>query len=63
MKEATRDSMVLRALARSSDAAKNCDLRCLVREGLIEQPRKTQPEGLPRRRLDLLGRERPPASP
>lgn len=61
--DATQDSMVLRALASSADAARNWDLRCLVREGLIEHLRNTQPEGLPRRRLDVTGRERAPASP
>jgi len=51
--DTTQDSMVLRALASSTDAAKNWDLRCLVREGLIVHLRKTQPSALPRRKLDV----------
>ncbi len=53
--ETTQDSMTVRVLASSSEAGKNWDLRCLVREGLIVHLAQMQPEALPRRRLEVSG--------
>jgi small-conductance mechanosensitive channel len=46
-------AMQVRALVSSADAARNWDLRCLVRERLIEFIRREYPAGLPRLRAAL----------
>jgi len=49
--EADRDTMTVRALASSKDSARNWDLRCFIRERLLQFVRDNQPEGLPYSRL------------
>ena len=43
----------VRVVVSTANAPKNCDLRCEVREGLIEFLRAKYPESLPRTRLAL----------
>jgi small-conductance mechanosensitive channel len=45
------DAMELRVLATSSDAARNFDLRCDIREAMMAFITREMPEALPRRRL------------
>jgi small-conductance mechanosensitive channel len=45
-------SMQLRGLASSVDAGKNWDLRCRLREGLIDWLQREHPESLPRTRAE-----------
>jgi small-conductance mechanosensitive channel len=52
-------SMQLRLIVSSPSAGQNWDLRCLLREGLIEFLRRRQPQALPRLRMQLR-RERSP---
>ena len=57
-------AMQLRGLASSVDSGRNWDLRCRLREGLIEWLRREHPESLPRVRAQAhveLARERTPA--
>jgi small-conductance mechanosensitive channel len=49
--EAGPQTMTVRALVSSPDASKAWDLRCRVREGLIEFMQANYPECLPRRRV------------
>jgi small-conductance mechanosensitive channel len=49
----TDRSMELRCLVSSTDSGKNFDLRCLVREQLIDYLQKNHPEMLPRVRAEL----------
>ncbi len=49
----TERTMELRALVSAIDASKAWDLRCEVREKLIEYVRKNYPEGLPKVRAEL----------
>ena len=51
--DANERAMQLRALVSSADAARNWDLRCLVRERLIEFVRREYPASLPRLRAAL----------
>ena len=51
--DANEHAMQLRALVSSADAARNWDLRCLVRERLIEFVRREYPASLPRLRAAL----------
>jgi len=51
--DATDHSMQLRALMDASDSGKAWDLRCYVREKLIEFMQTHYPESLPRTRLEL----------
>jgi small-conductance mechanosensitive channel len=51
--DANERAMQLRALVSSADAARNWDLRCLVRERLIEFIRREYPASLPRLRAAL----------
>jgi len=44
--------MQLRGLASSVDAGKNWDLRCGLREGLIDWLQREHPESLPRARAE-----------
>ena len=54
---ATERSMELRALVSASDASKAWDLRCEVREKLIEFVQKNYPDGLPKVRAELRGKD------
>jgi small-conductance mechanosensitive channel len=60
-------AMQLRALVSAADASKAWDLRCRVREALIDFLQRTHPEGLPRLRATMESRQphaaRPPAPP
>lgn len=51
--EAGGESMTVRALVSSPGASAAWDLRCMVREGLIDFLRRNYPECLPRRRVVL----------
>jgi small-conductance mechanosensitive channel len=51
--DANEHAMRLRALVSSADAPRNWDLRCLVRERLIEFIRREYPASLPRLRATL----------
>jgi hypothetical protein len=51
--DANEHAMQLRALVSSADAGRNWDLRCLVRERLIEFIRREYPASLPRLRAAL----------
>ncbi|MDQ6681498.1 MAG: mechanosensitive ion channel family protein [Pseudomonadota bacterium] len=48
-------SMQLRILVSSASAGQNFDLRCAVREGLVDFIQKSHPEGLPRLRTERSG--------
>jgi len=50
--EAGAHTVTMRALVGSSDASKNWDLRCEVREKLLAFLQKTMSASLPRVRLD-----------
>jgi small-conductance mechanosensitive channel len=51
-------AMQVRALVSSADSGRNWDLRCRVREGLVDFVRARYPDALPRLRGELAG---PPA--
>jgi small-conductance mechanosensitive channel len=51
--DASERAMQVRALVSAVDSGKAWDLRCRVREGLIEYLQRHHPEGLPRIRADL----------
>jgi small-conductance mechanosensitive channel len=51
--DTSEKAMQLRALVSSQDASKSWDLRCRVREALIEFLQRQQPEGLPRLRAEM----------
>ncbi len=51
---ATEHTVELRALMSSEDASKNWDLRCYIREKLIEFIAKKYPQCLPRTRVELF---------
>ncbi len=51
--DTTQQAVQLRALVSSADASRNWDLRCLVRERLLEFLRREYPESLPRIRAAL----------
>lgn len=51
---ATAQAMEVRALVSSSDSGKNWDLRCEVREKLIDFVQRRYPGSLPRTRAELL---------
>lgn len=46
-------AMQLRALVTSQDSGKNWDLRCKVREGLVDFVQRTNPDALPRLRAEI----------
>ena len=48
-------TMELRCLVSSADASKNFDLRCLVREKMIEFLRENYPDALPTIRMEMRG--------
>lgn len=51
--EAGPETMTIRALVSADDASKAWDLRCMVREGLIDFLRQHHPHCLPKRRLEM----------
>ncbi|QGY40320.1 mechanosensitive ion channel [Pseudodesulfovibrio cashew] len=53
--EAGPETITLRALAGAPDASSAWDLRCMIREGLIDFLKANHPECLPRRRLVMEG--------
>jgi small-conductance mechanosensitive channel len=55
--DATERAMQLRVLVSSADAGRNFDLRCKLREGLIDYIRQHHPDALPRVRTGLLPEE------
>ena len=61
--DANEKAMQLRALVSSADASRNWELRCLVREKLIEFIRREHPAFLPQLRAEVTspGEPRPPA--
>ena len=63
--DASEGAMQLRALVSSADASSNWDLRCLVREKLIDFVRREYPAFLPRLRAEVgrAGRELPRGAP
>ena len=56
---ATDRSVELRCLMSSADSGRNFDLRCFVRERLIDYIQRTYPESLPRLRAELQQIEAP----
>lgn len=63
--ETSERSMQIRALVSAQDASKAWDLRCRVREALIDFLQRECPEGLPRLRAEIDRAERhpPPTEP
>ena len=61
--EAGERAMQLRVLVTSADSSKSWDLRCAVREALIEYIQREHPQALPRMRAELDGPPPPPAAP
>ncbi len=62
--ETSERAMQVRALVSASDASKSWDLRCRVREALIDFLQRQEPDGLPRLRAELENaRERPVRTP
>jgi hypothetical protein len=55
--DASERAMQLRALVSAGDAGRAWDLRCRVREGLIEYVRQEHPQFLPRLRADAVTRD------
>nr|WP_321512871.1 mechanosensitive ion channel domain-containing protein [uncultured Pseudodesulfovibrio sp.] len=51
--DAGPETLVLRAIVSSPDASSAWDLRCQLREGLVEYMRTNFPESLPRRRISM----------
>jgi len=60
--EASDRAIQVRALVSAADASKAWDLRCRVREALIDFLQREHPEGLPRMRAQIDGSEREPPS-
>ncbi|MHB8624118.1 MAG: mechanosensitive ion channel family protein [Sulfuricaulis sp.] len=60
--DADEHAMQVRALVSATDASKLWDLRCRVREALIDFVQREYPEGLPRARaeLDSVKQQQPP---
>jgi small-conductance mechanosensitive channel len=54
--DANEEAMQVRALVSSQDASRNWDLRCLVREKLIDFIRRQHPGFLPRLRAEVASR-------
>lgn len=54
--EAGERAMQLRVLVSASDAGKSWELRCKIREGLIDFIQRNYPECLPRGRADVSGK-------
>lgn len=52
--DATEQTMQLRVLATASDSSKAWDLRCEIREKLIDYVQQHYPHSLPRSRVDVL---------
>ena len=55
MTEATEKSAAVRILVSASNASRSWDLRCLVREKIVDFIRTAHPESLPRVRAELTG--------
>ncbi len=55
--DSSEHTIQIRALTSASDSSKAWDLRCLVREKLIEFLQQRHPECLPRTRAELNGRQ------
>jgi hypothetical protein len=53
--DTSEKAMQLRGLASSLDSSRNWDLRCKVREGLIEFMQRHYPQYLPQLRADVTG--------
>ncbi|MDH3209987.1 MAG: mechanosensitive ion channel family protein [Burkholderiaceae bacterium] len=60
--DTTERTVKLRALMSASDASTAWDLRCYVRERLIEYLQRQHPEALPRARADVLAKMNPDAA-
>lgn len=54
--DATERTMQLRVLATTADSSKGWDLRCAIREQLIDYIQKNYPQCLPRTRAEIAGR-------
>jgi small-conductance mechanosensitive channel len=52
--EARADAIELRALVSAQDAGETFDLRCDIRETILAHIRDTQPEALPRKRMEWV---------
>ena len=50
--EATNGYVRMRALASAADAGTLFDLRCYVREGLVDWLQRAAPQGMPRTRIE-----------
>jgi hypothetical protein len=59
----THDSMQLRILASAADSGKAFDLRCEIREKLIDWLRREHPGSLPRGRAQPAEEDQPKAPP
>jgi len=57
--DANERAMQIRVLASSADSGRNWDLRCKIREGLLQFVQRNHPTGLPRYRGELEAREAP----
>lgn len=55
--DATQESVELRALCSADDAPRTWELRCYVREKLIEFMRQRFPDSLPQKRIELTSNE------
>ncbi|MGH7581699.1 MAG: mechanosensitive ion channel family protein [Gemmatimonadales bacterium] len=53
--DATEHALQIRALVSASDSSKAWDLRCLVREQLIDFLQQKYPESLPKTRIEMQG--------
>lgn len=53
MIEVTENTVQLRALMSARNSAQAFDLRCAIREGLVNYLQKNQPQALPRARMEL----------
>lgn len=61
--DASERGIQVRALVSASDASKAWDLRCRVREALIDFLQREHPEALPRLRAEIDSADRHPRSP
>ena len=61
--EVSERAMQLRALVSAADAGRAWDLRCLVREGLLDYIRREHPQFLPRVRAEGEAGEKPAGGP
>jgi small-conductance mechanosensitive channel len=63
--DATEHTLQIRALSSAADSSKAWDLRCLMREKLIQFLQEKHPDCLPKTRAELpeLSKQRPPSEP